>query len=279
LLVGLGLLLLALATPTEGRDLLRERDTIPRLQPEEVEQLVAQVRASRRGPDTVLQADFLHFPRRGEREAREAVLFFHWEPDGSASLRVEMPASGIRWLLRGGARPGGWQWREDTGAVERLTAAAGWAPLWPGVELTLFDWTAPYLDWPEYSYEGPDRVAGRPVQWVRFAPPPDWQSRLAREPIAAVRLALDSRFSAPLRVEYLSNEEEVLRSVEVRSFRKVGEVWMIRRLEAFNERDRDRTEVRVRSAATGVRIPDRAWVPSSLPENLPLPPASAFERF
>ncbi len=272
------LLWLAVGLPAEGRERLRGRETIPRLQGEEVAELVARVRANRRGPASLLQAEFLHFPRRGERESRRAVLFFRWEADGSASLRVEMP-SGTRWLLRGGERPGAWQWTAETGAVERLSADAGWAPLWPGVELTLFDWTAPYLDWPDYSYEGPDRVAGRPVQWVRFAPPPDWQGRLARERVTAVRLALDSRFSAPLRVEYLGGNGEVLRSVEVRSFRKVGEVWMVRRLEAFDERDRDRTEVQVAAAAVGITIPNRAWDPSALREPLPLPPASAFERF
>ena len=247
-------------TMTEGqvsRDFGRTvRDVVP-LDEKDAEEFLAQFLSSRGGLDSILDASLIHCPRNGKKESVPVRIFSGWAGQ-TLLLRVEIASDGVdpdqRFLFRGGKDPAGWGWSSG-GSVEILEASRLFQPLVPGMDLTAFDLTAPYLDWVDVTYEGAERVSNSPSHWFRFEPPAEWVPALELGGVSSVRVALDARFDAPVQVEYLGNNDEVVRVLEVRSFKKISETWIVRRLEAFDERTRDRTELRVEDADVELRLP------------------------
>lgn len=184
-------------------------------------------------------------------------------------LRIEVDSeegSGTddsRFLFQGGADPVGWVLSES-GEVERLSPEELFRPLLPGLDLTAFDLTAPYLDWTPGVYEGSERVSDSPVHWFLFVPPPEWKKIIESAGVDGFRVAIDARFAAPVRVEYLDSDDNPVRSLEVRSFKKVKDTWIVRRLEAFDEETRDRTELRIDEAEVEVELPPGIFLPKEL---------------
>ncbi len=250
-----------------GRGFGRTVPDVPEVSPEEAEELLETFRNSRGGMDSVLEAELVHFPRRGDKVERQLWIRAGWS-SGRLLTRVDLRGGGDampeRFLLRGGRDPVGWTWDAEREEVVSVDGAFLLEPLVSGMEMTAFDLTAPYLDWPEAVYEGSERVAGSPAHWYRFSPPADWKIRLGEVGIDAVRVAVDTRFNAPIRAEYLDEDGTVVRSLEARSFQKFSETWIVRRLEAFDEESRDRTELRVEEALVELRLPDDVFTPEGL---------------
>lgn len=257
-----------------GRDFGRTVPDVRPLEEGEAASVLAEFRASRGGPDSVLEGDLIHFPRRAEEREWPVTVRTGWA-GGVLRLRIDFGGEGAAgpFLFRGGADPAGWKVAPGTDGAVRLDGAAMLEPLIPGVELTAFDLTAPYLDWPDFRYEESVRVSGSPAHWFRFEPPPGWAPLLAEKGIAAVRVALDTRFNAPIRAEYVGPDGEPARILEARSFKKFANTWIVRRLEAFDAATRDRSELRIEDALVEIRLPGSVFRPEGLSE-----PAPAADR-
>ena len=182
-------------------------------------------------------------------------------------LRVEMESDGLvpgeRFLFWGGKSPAGWRWTPEEGIVE-LSFENLLDPLVEGMTLSAFDLTTPYVDWEEVEYDGGDRVGDSPVHWFRFLPAEGWKDERGSGDLSSVRVAIDARFDAPVRVEYLDSGDKIIRSLEVRSFKQIQETWIVRRLEGFDEETRDRSELRVDEAEVELALPLNLFLPESL---------------
>lgn len=271
-LLGLFLVLAAIPVPSPavpgGRDFGR---TVPDVRPigdAEAAEVIEEFRASRGGPDSILESRLAYYPRTGRKTVRDVGIRTGWEGP-VLYLRVDWrggadSAAVRRFLFRAGPDPAGWAWDAEEEKAAPLAREDFLRPLVPGMDITAFDLTAPYLDWKDFSYDGSERVSGSPAHWFRFGPPPAWETALAGAGIDRIRVALDTRFDAPIRVEYLGPGNEVRRTLEARSFKKVSETWIVQRLEAFDEKSRDRTELTVVDAVVEISLPRSVFRPEGL---------------
>jgi len=250
--------------------------TVPDVRPidsEEARERIEEFRSSRGGLDTILAGELIHSPRRGANIAYPVYLFTAWDRRNML-IRIRIQPEDkekkpFLLLLHGGAVPSGWFAESDANDsdVVPIPMAQFLEPLLPGIELTAFDLLAPYVDWPEFAYTGSERVAGSPAHWFEFYPPEEWGGTLQGSGISSVRVALDTRFDNPVRVEYLNANGDILRTLNVRSFKRIDGVWLVRRIEALNRQSRDRTELRIRSASVNRELPYGIWNPDSFNES------------
>ncbi|MGE9291443.1 MAG: hypothetical protein ACQKBT_10665 [Puniceicoccales bacterium] len=250
------------------REMGRTTRSVDPLGADEAESFLQDFRSSRGGMDSIFEGRLIHYPRRGDKMTLPVTLYSGW--DGPVlKIRIEVGDDPLlptdRLLFQGGPDPKGWSWTLEDGVVP-LPPEDLLQPVLPQLDLTAFDLTAPYLDWPG-TYDRSERVSDSPAHWFRFEPPNDaWQQILSEGGIVSVRVALDARFNAPVRVEYLDSWDGVLRSLEVRSFKKVKDTWIVRRLEAFDEVSRDRTELRIDDSSVELTLPRDIYLPDSLSE-------------
>lgn len=268
--VSLGLLF-AVLTPIAleaqaGRQMGRTTRDVDSLSPVEAKEFLQNFLQARGGGDSIFEARLIHYPRRGEKVTIPARIYSRWIGT-TLRLRIETypegeSGEGDLFLFYGGPSPAGWI-VQDHGDWVPLEGEDLFEPLLPGLDLTAFDLTTPYLDWQEGRYEESERVSDSPAHWFRFDPPEGWRDVLLKNGVASVRVALDARFEAPVRVEYLDANDGVVRSLEVRSFKKAGNTWYVRRLEGFDERSRDRTELRIDDAMVEIELDADLFRPAS----------------
>ena len=90
---------------------------------------------------------------------------------------------------------------------------------------------------------GPGTLRGRDCQLVEFA-----CSDIGRSGSRArgsVRMWIDSAMLMLLQVEEYDETGAPVRTLSVRNFRKVGDMWMVKDIEVRSIRTRDRTIIRV----------------------------------
>ena len=124
----------------------------------------------------------------------------------------------------------------------------------------------PFLDWPDYAYEGTRRFRGREVHFFLLYPPLDDP---VAESIGGVRVAVDANFNVAVRTETLDSTGNALRRLDVRSVKKVDEQWMIRRLDLVDLETRDRTRLVVNAARIGLALEPSLFTPKGLTQPLP----------
>ena len=127
-------------------------------------------------------------------------------------------------------------------------------PIISGINQTFFDLLMPFVFWDgEYLHSG--KVAGRPSHLFNFRSPewirkskPDWDK---------VVLAIDDAYYAPLRAEIFTKSSRLLRSNTLRSYKKVGEQWIVKSLDCTNQTDRSNTRLEIIGAATQLDLSPR----------------------
>lgn len=248
----------------------RHRD--PVIQPldrESATERLLAVRSYDPGVDLVLMFELLE--RRRKEDVRAIGVLESTRISGAPMMRIsvvepedetESETEGYRvlqqWRIRGGAIP-----KVEEGSpgdrgemVFKEVERSRWLdPLVAGFSHTPFDLLMPYLFWKDSVYEGPERVNGRSSHLFRFAPPDEWIDVLRGSGIATVRVVLDRQFNAPLLIEYLAEDDTVVRSLRAVSFREVDDAWIVGTLES---RDYDK-DLRTRLVMLGGGV-----VPSAL---------------
>jgi hypothetical protein len=93
-----------------------------------------------------------------------------------------------------------------------------------GSQFTYYDLGLPFLRWPRAKLLGEDRVRARDCFAI--------ESTAEGEPYARVKMWLDKEYYALLRAEAFDLHGNLVRRFAVTSFKKIGEVWIPRGLEA-----------------------------------------------
>lgn len=94
-----------------------------------------------------------------------------------------------------------------------------------GSEFSYYDLALPYLRWPNPKMIDPDdRVRGRDCFAIEIA--------AEGEPYAHVKIWIDKEYYALLRAEAFDKDGNLVRRFAVTSFKKIGEAWVPRGLEA-----------------------------------------------
>jgi hypothetical protein len=92
----------------------------------------------------------------------------------------------------------------------------------------------------EYSYAGPNRVAGRPVQQFLCHP----QNLSGCE---SVRISIDSKFLVALRVDFLGTGSELRKRISANAFKNFDGIWMAKAIEFVDFQNHSRSKLEISS--------------------------------
>jgi hypothetical protein len=102
-----------------------------------------------------------------------------------------------------------------------------------------------FLWWPGGEIIDTDRVRGRFCHVVELSAPEDAVTSYAR-----VRLWIDPETYLLMRADAFDDQDTLVRRLEVKSLRKIDEIWMVQNLDIFAFPSRSRVTLRVRSLET-----------------------------
>lgn len=213
--------------------------------------------------DTFLGFELAHY-KKGKRTATSiGYLWTSWNDLGPVSrLLVRLPENTggeQQFILQNGPAPSLLGLRAS--AFAPVAAERRDSPLMSGIAFTAFDVQMPFIYWPDTIYEGPLRLRGRQAHNFLLYPPSE---SAAPQGIAAVRLTLDATFNAPLRIQLLGEDGAPVRTLQILSFKKVGEQWLVKTIDLLDEKSREKTRFEVKSAATGIDLPTSVFSPESI---------------
>ncbi len=144
-------------------------------------------------------------------------------------VRIEWPAYGQT------------QQRWWTGAPLEEQPLTDLSQLVEGLELSWSDLSLTFLWWEGARRVGSERVRGRATEIVEIPAPADAELAFDR-----VRLWIDPEVNLLMRADTLDRRGRMIRRIEVRSLRKIDEIWMIQNLDILSRDSRERITLRVR---------------------------------
>lgn len=110
-----------------------------------------------------------------------------------------------------------------------------------GTDISWMDLSLSFLWWPGGVTRGAGEVRGRTC-WVMDLPAPDE----AFSGCSGVRLWVDPKIGIMLRAEAYGHQDQLMRRMEVKSFKKINDRWVIKDIELTSFPSRHKTYLRVR---------------------------------
>lgn len=250
-----------------------------RLNEEEGERLLERFRKSGIPEPFSFHFRLEHMPRRAATVTYEGRLWAHWW-GGVHETRIHLlegtPAGGVGLLLRNGPEPEAWIRRAGEDATaETVDRNRMMEPLTEDIAFTPFDLLMPFVHWEDWVYEGSRRMRGRPAHYFLLYPPED-DPRYAD--VSGVRILVDADFNALLQAEVIDTDGARMKTLRADSFRRVGDQWIVRRIDITDERTRDRSRFEVVAAAMDAELDEGVFAPGSLGEVPELPRPAAFTQ-
>lgn len=196
-----------------------------------------------------------HMPRRGPE--KETFGEITGPALGSGIFRVQLKENSeaeneqSTLLLRNPQKPEAWINTQESKKPRKLSSKELFSPLVDGMNQSPFDLLMPFVFWPEI-YRKSGKVAGRPAHLFEFTIPawvheerPDWQT---------IILALDDVYEAPLRIETFEKGLSPIRTITLKSFKKVQGHWIVKSLDCQDNRERSNTRLQILTAAIGLDL-------------------------
>ena len=221
-----------------------------------------------------LQFQLRHMPRRGNETVKTGILYGPFLGCGVSRLSVVRDSQKnnfSNFLLKNGEDPKFWNVTSNELQPILISPEESLAPLVQGMNQTAFDLLMPFVFWPE-EYLRSGKVAGRPAHLYEFNCPaeitkvkPDWKT---------VRFAIDDTYQAPLRAEILSDGNQPVRSSTLRSYKKVGDDWIVKSLDCLDHRIRSNTRLEILGAATSLDLDPESFTPQKFMLPLAIPDSS-----
>ncbi len=110
-----------------------------------------------------------------------------------------------------------------------------------GLNLNWADLSLSFLWWPEARVIGSERVRGRFCHIVDLTAPEGEATQYA-----GVRLWIDPETSLLMQADAYDERNRPIRRLQVKSLRKIDELWMVQNLDILDHRTRERVTLRVR---------------------------------
>lgn len=208
------------------------------------EELLADVAA--RLPREQLEIDGSLSTRRRhgmDLQEREFTLHMHLAADPPMSRYTIRDAFGRELEELTIRRPSGTapEFRYRRGSMQEEAHPPSLGATIPGTALTWMDLTLDFLWWRNGTVSGTDTVKGRACYRVDLPVPEGVNAQYAR-----VRLWVDREMRMLLQAEGYNAEGRPLRTLWVRSFKRIDERWMIRDMEIHDHLSALRTRLRIR---------------------------------
>ncbi|MBK1857539.1 outer membrane lipoprotein-sorting protein [Cerasicoccus arenae] len=238
---------------------------------EEGRRIMEEFRHQRLRGDFVFLFDLVHRPRRDKDVVYQGIMWGTWNSEGSLS-RVSVWPKGKRetntreLIVQGGPEPEVWMLRD--GKVVELTKEEQGEPFFPEMVYTPYDVVMPFAYWDLFEYTDSKRLArGRPVHMFMLYAPADVAQRIPE--LAAVELALDASFNAPLTAKMLDIDSKPLRTLDVGGFKEIDDQYIVKEIDLIDERSGDKTRFRVTGAAVNLDLSPQIFKPEELKQGEP----------
>ena len=265
LLTGLLLLLVfTVATLDARRPGARGRGVpeVKSLSSQEAMQRLAAIRSQRFDGDYVFSFTLEHMPKRGSVQVFHGTLWGRWQnafPKLRLKIHSEDPNQPPReWLIHAGKKLNGWKANHD-GEMQPLSNESLYDPLLPVLNYSAFDLAFQFLFWENAQYVGPLRVHGTPAHVYRLLPDPN-QSPV---PYSYLRIVLHAGHNTLMRADFFDQSEQLLKSLNVRSFKKVQDEWLVKEIDALDPIQHHKTRFTTHRAALNRDMPpsyfDAEW--------------------
>lgn len=240
------------------------RQTPEQLDTGEGERVIAAFRENVPNGDLAFRFLLRHRPRRGEEVSYQGTFLGTWTP--FAQSRIDLTSdAGKRILQWSGPSPQLWiaenTSSEEDVAPEKVTGPALFEPLLPGLTFSPFELQMPFIYWDDFQYEGTERIRGRATHSFLFTPPENMAQTC---PYTAIRTMIDADFNVLIRAQFLGEDGNITKTLELKSFKEVGGQWIIRRVDLDDEQTGDRTIFETTAAATGLDLAPSWFRPISL---------------
>ncbi len=242
----------------------RGPEDVTKINQEEGERLIGEFRQQRLRGDYVFLFDLENIPHRGKRSTYEGIIWGTWNEKGPLSRTVIWEPGKkerkplLQIIAQGGPEPHVWIW-EPGKEVRELPSEEYFNPLLPGNDYSAFDLLMPYIFWENYVYEGSRQVLGRPAHQFLVWPPEE--IRAAKPEIGAAFVALDAGYNALVKAELLDDTGDEIKTLAIRSFKKVDDQYIIKQIDITDEISRDNTRFLVRGAAVGQDLQNETFDP------------------
>ncbi|HXB01880.1 MAG TPA: outer membrane lipoprotein-sorting protein [Opitutaceae bacterium] len=223
--------------------------------------------------DYFLEFELHVLPRRGDERVLTGQLWGTRNDQGPLSRVViatdAAKKTELHLLVQNGPSPA--VWSQDGADVARLLdVAALFAPV-AGTNLTAFDLQMPFLYWPDFDYQGLNRLRGRPTHQFLLQPPKDFAEKYPA--LKGVRVFLDTQFNALVQVELVGHDGQTLKTISLLEMKRINDQWIPKTLDVRDEATRDKTRFLVKGAALGLTLPGEMFAPAQLGETVNPPDA------
>lgn len=250
-----------------------QKVVLPTINQEEGRQRINAFRNFRYSGAICLNFSLINIPYHGNREVYTGTLWSSWNNQGPVT-RVEItppPHLGqapLRLLVQSGVNAKIWHLGPDNN-VYPLPEEEWFKPLFKNIDIvyTPFDLSLSFLFWPEFTYEGPQKVKGRLAQLFIMVPPADLVK--VNPYLSGMHIAMDMEYNVLLEADMLNCEKQSLRSTRLNSFKKVCDEYIIKQLDVIDNITRDKTRLEVTSAAMGLTIDPNYFLPENLSKQNP----------
>ena len=211
-----------------------------------------------------MQFQLRHMPRRGNEIVKTGTLYGPFLGSGVSRLSINRDFQKndvAHYLLINGENPRFWNFTMDESQPKLISPAESLEPLIPGMNQTAFDLLMPFVFW-DGKYKSSGKVAGRPAHIFSFICPswvtekkPSWKT---------LTLALDDAYDAPLRIEVLGNSQVPERTLILRTYKKVGDRWIVKEIDCLDRTSRSVTRMKITFAALGLDLDHSLFQPENL---------------
>ncbi len=255
-----------------------QKRVLPTIDQEEGRRRINEFRNFRYSGDICFNFTLINKSCRGHEERYTGTLWSTWNNQGPVT-RVELTpgqspgSSSLRLLIQNGPAPKIWRLGEEN-KIYPLPEQAWFSPLFNNIAYTPFEFSLSFLFWPEFTYQGPQKVKGRVAQVFIMLPPANLVQAIPN--LGGMHLAMDMEYNVLLQADMLNKSNESVKSIRLNSFKKVNGEYIIKQFDVIDNVTGDKTRFEVDSAALGLSI-DPSYF---LPENLALPnPQISCEYF
>lgn len=152
-------------------------------------------------------------------------------------------------------------------------------PLFEGLVYTPFDLQMSYLFWENYNYNGSQKVMGRSAYLFYLYPPQ--KIRSVYPDLGGINLAMDQKYNALLKADYLTPFGQPFKSIKVSSFKKVQDEYIVKQIDVVDNFTFHKTRLLVKAAAMGLSLDhQKFFFPETLStQNIPNIPSNRYQYF
>jgi hypothetical protein len=169
-------------------------------------------------------------------------------------------------------------WNIAQSGTPQLVEPQAWLnPIAPNIACSLYDLAMPFIYWEKWEYKGEQKVKGRSAHNFEMYPDEASIAFLPQE-LTAMRLLIDKKSNALLKVEWVGATSKPLRSFQILNFKKVKGMWFVKSIDFIDQFSYSKSRLTLLSVAIQNKLPSDWFDPYLAFDNWPMISAESYTR-